>query len=129
MFLTQKQFRTLLPEVRPADSFSGPSWPSVNDRGMYDEIEATQFLEKFGAFIATLPVEQRRIVGPSLHGQKAAKRVGIPLATLEAQLPPDGLNAFGMPCWLASSLDEFRLSRARPYAETGHAAPDSEPTG
>lgn len=112
MFLTQQQFRALLPEVRPADSFSGPMWPSVNDRGLYDEGEAALFLAQFRAFIATLPIGQRRIVGPSMNGLKAAKRTGISLAILQAELPVDGLNSFGMQSWLTSSLDAFKLSRA-----------------
>jgi hypothetical protein len=112
MFLTQKQFMALLPEVRPPTSFSGPLWPSVNDRGLYDEGESALFLAQFRAFIGTLPFEQSRIVGPCMYGSKAAKRTGISLAILQAELPADGLNSFGMQSWLTSSLDAFKLSCA-----------------
>lgn len=116
MFFTLKQFRALLPEVRPADSFSGPTWPSANDRGMFDEGEVRLFIAQFRAFVATLPTEERRVVGPSLNGSKAAKRAGTSISVLQAQLPFDGVNSFGVQSWLISSLDDFKSSR------TGHSS-------
>jgi hypothetical protein len=114
MFLTNKEFRALLPDVRPADSFSGPQWPSSNDRGQFDEGEAVEFIVRFRAHIAALPIDERRLIGPSQNGAKAAKRAGTSLASLQDRMPYDGLNSFGVRSWLITSLDQFRTQSQKP---------------